>query len=134
MEEKIKTCGLILENNDGKILLQLRDNKPSIPYPNCWGTFGGHIEEGETPEEAIKREIKEELNYDLIDFEFCNIYFFKNYVIYIFKKTDKKIKISDLKILEGQKGEFLTLEEIKKKNCSFNDKKIIEDYFKRFKV
>jgi len=134
MNEKIKTCGLILENNEGKILLQLRDNKPSIPCPNCWGTFGGHIEEGETPEEAIKREIKEELDYNLVDFEFYHIYFFKNYIIYMFKKTDKKIKISNLKILEGQKGKFLTLEEIKKKKCSFNDKEIVEDYFKRFRV
>ena len=43
-------CSLILENAKGEVLMQLRDNKPSIPYPNCLGTFGGQIEEGETPE------------------------------------------------------------------------------------
>jgi len=134
MKKKIRVCGLILENNKRKILFQLRDNKPSIAYPNCWGTFGGHIEDGETPEETIKREIKEELDYDLKDFKLYNIYFFKDYKVYMFRKVDKKIKLSDLKILEGQKGKFLTLKQIKNKKCAFNDKKIAEDYFKKFKT
>ena len=38
-------CGLILEDGQDRILLQLRDNKPDIEFPNKWGTFGGEIEE-----------------------------------------------------------------------------------------
>ncbi len=36
-------------------------------YPGYWGCFGGHIEDGETPEEALKRELVEELEYKVHD-------------------------------------------------------------------
>ena len=32
---------------DGKILLQLRDEKPNIYYPGVWGLFGGNVESNE---------------------------------------------------------------------------------------
>ena len=44
-------------------LMQLRDDIPGIVYPGQWGLFGGHIETGETPEIAIKRELVEEIGY-----------------------------------------------------------------------
>jgi 8-oxo-dGTP pyrophosphatase MutT (NUDIX family) len=50
---------IVLE--DGRYLLQLRDQKPGIFFPGHWGLFGGAIEPGETPEQAVRREIKEEL-------------------------------------------------------------------------
>jgi 8-oxo-dGTP diphosphatase len=50
---------------EGKLLMQLRDNIPTILYPGLWGLFGGHIEAGETPEVAVVREIAEEITYDL---------------------------------------------------------------------
>ncbi len=30
-------------------------------YPNCWDLIGGHIEAGETPEVAVRRECAEEI-------------------------------------------------------------------------
>jgi len=42
-------------------MLQRRDNKKNIPFPNKLGTFGGQIEDNECPEEAMKRELMEEL-------------------------------------------------------------------------
>lgn len=48
--------------HEGKILLVLRDNIPTISYPNTWNTPGGGIEEGESPKEAIVRELQEEIN------------------------------------------------------------------------
>jgi 8-oxo-dGTP diphosphatase len=50
---------------DGKFLMQLRDNIPTILYPGLWGLFGGHIEAGETPEIAVEREIIEEIGYQI---------------------------------------------------------------------
>jgi 8-oxo-dGTP diphosphatase len=47
----------------GKFLMQLRDNIPGILYPGVWGLFGGHLEPGETPETGLKRELIEEINY-----------------------------------------------------------------------
>lgn len=45
------------------MLLQLRDVKPKIAFPGCWGFFGGSIDVGETPEATARRELLEELNY-----------------------------------------------------------------------
>jgi 8-oxo-dGTP diphosphatase len=44
-------------NPQGKILLQQRDDRPDLRYPGCWTTFGGAIEDGETPIEAMRREL-----------------------------------------------------------------------------
>ncbi len=52
---------------DGKFLMQLRDNIPTILYPGLWGFFGGHMEPGETPEIAVRREIMEEIGYHIAD-------------------------------------------------------------------
>jgi 8-oxo-dGTP pyrophosphatase MutT (NUDIX family) len=54
-------AAIIFENDKGEFLFFLRDNKPGIPFPLHWDLFGGHVEEGETPEEALVREVKEEI-------------------------------------------------------------------------
>jgi 8-oxo-dGTP pyrophosphatase MutT (NUDIX family) len=46
---------------DGQYLLQLRDAKPGIFFPAHWGCFGGGIDPGETVEQALVRELEEEL-------------------------------------------------------------------------
>jgi 8-oxo-dGTP pyrophosphatase MutT (NUDIX family) len=43
----------------------LRDDIPGILYPGHWGFFGGHIESGETPEQAVVREVYEEISYSI---------------------------------------------------------------------
>ena len=50
---------ILLERNN--FILQLRDNKPSIETPGMWSLFGGNIEKNEDPQEAMLREIEEEL-------------------------------------------------------------------------
>ena len=55
-------AGALLITPDNKIILQQRDNKPGIMNPGQITTFGGAVEEGETPEQAIVRELKEELD------------------------------------------------------------------------
>ncbi len=50
---------IVLE--DGRYLMQLRDQKPGIFYPGHWGLFGGGMDPGESVEETLARELEEEL-------------------------------------------------------------------------
>lgn len=54
---------------DGRLLLQLRDNRPDVVNGGRWGFFGGHLEPGESPEQALLRELDEELDWRPRHFE-----------------------------------------------------------------
>lgn len=58
---------LVLE--DGRYVMQLRDDIEGIFYPGHWGCFGGAVERGEAPREALRRELNEELEFDAGAFE-----------------------------------------------------------------
>ena len=53
----------IIENNDGDILIAKRNSKKS--QGGLWEFPGGKIEKNESADDAIKREIKEELDIDI---------------------------------------------------------------------
>jgi len=53
----------IIVTDEGRYLMQLRDNRPDIFFPDHWGLFGGAVDEGEGALEAFFREIKEELHF-----------------------------------------------------------------------
>jgi 8-oxo-dGTP pyrophosphatase MutT (NUDIX family) len=55
----------ILFLEDGRYLLQLRDDKPQIWYPGHWGLFGGAIDPGEDAMAALRRELMEELELEI---------------------------------------------------------------------
>lgn len=59
------SAALIL-STDGRYLLQKRDDKLGVYFPNHWGLFGGALEEDETPHLGLMRELQEELGS-----EFC---------------------------------------------------------------
>lgn len=53
---------LILYTSAGHILLQHRTDD-AFRLPGYWAFFGGGIEQGENPTEALTRELREELSY-----------------------------------------------------------------------
>jgi mutator protein MutT len=63
-----KNAVAIIVNSDNKFLLLKRSDDPKIWMPNKWALVGGGIEKGESPEEAVKREIKEEIGLDIDKF------------------------------------------------------------------
>ncbi|MEM8777995.1 MAG: NUDIX hydrolase [Cyanobacteria bacterium P01_G01_bin.49] len=65
MKNSLRTVAVAILYQEGKFLMQLRDNIPTIIYPGHWGFFGGHLEPDETPTQGVKREVLEEINYEL---------------------------------------------------------------------
>ncbi len=59
VEEQRCFAGVILVDPRGWILMQERDEHPRID-PEKWGLSGGHVEPGESFEEAAHRELEEE--------------------------------------------------------------------------
>jgi 8-oxo-dGTP diphosphatase len=127
-----RIAAIIFENDNGELLLYKRDNKPGIPFPQHWDLFGGHIEDGETPEEALVREVKEELNYDLKEYEFFREYHctdgdaYPN-VKYIFKGKFN-VPIEEVTLLEGDYPKYFKKEEIPDVKFANILKQIVMDY------
>ncbi len=59
MKKKVSVVGAVIFNEQNEILCALRS--PTMLLPNYWEFPGGKIDEGEAPEEALLREIKEVL-------------------------------------------------------------------------
>ncbi|MBL8133685.1 MAG: tryptophan synthase subunit alpha [Anaerolineae bacterium] len=64
MNQKHMVCALPVTPT-GEVLLQQRDHAPGIAYPGAWTIFGGAVEADETPDEAIRRELIEELELEM---------------------------------------------------------------------
>jgi 8-oxo-dGTP diphosphatase len=61
----ISTVAIIIENQNREVLIQLRENKPNLPFANHWTLPGGNVELAETPLHAAKRESYEETGLEL---------------------------------------------------------------------
>lgn len=123
-------AGIIIINSNNKILLLLRDDVPNIPFPNKWDIPGGRIEEGETPDIAVRREMKEELGVDnLNEMNLFKIYKSENLTDFIFwKRLD--LNTDEITLNEGQKIQYFSLDEIRKMKLAFNYNQVIEEFYK----
>jgi 8-oxo-dGTP diphosphatase len=98
---------VLLFDRHNRLLIYLRDDKPDIPFPDHWDFFGGHLEEGETPEQALVREVREELGLELADWKSFRTYTctegdaYPNVKHIFWARIDKTP--DDLKLYEGQR-------------------------------
>ena len=137
------SCWII--NEEGKILLQKRSaNKKK--NPNMWSKTGGHVEAGEKPIDALKREIREEIGINITDKNITltgiyksndpnNKYFSYDYII----KLKNNVEKYNLQIDEVSEVKYITINEmiyLKKigdKNYTFyrwND----DDFYKQMEM
>jgi 8-oxo-dGTP diphosphatase len=125
---KRKGSSILIVNDRGEILLLLRDNKPTIPYPNMWDVPGGHVEEGETPEQCIIREMKEEMELDLQGFGLFSVREFSDREEYVFWQR-ANLNIENIRLHEGQRLRWFTRDEAKQTQlaCGFNG--VVEDFY-----
>ncbi len=63
---------------DDKYLMLLRNKRLKDLNKNKYVGVGGHVEKGETFDDAMKREIKEETNLDVLDYKYRGVVYFNN--------------------------------------------------------
>ena len=116
------------KRDEGKILVYLqRRDKDAKRSPDWFGFFGGGIEEGESPEQALLREAKEELDYLPVNTKFLGEY--ENRWVYVLD-TPANFE-SEIVILEGQYGKWFCKEEaLNEPLLTESDKEILRDFFK----
>ena len=102
-------------NNNGEIFLQKRPEWKDI-QPGKWDTaVGGHIDYGETPEDALVREVREELGITTFTPQWLGMYVFESQrereLVYVYQMVyDGEIRPSEAE-LDG--GRFWTIDEIR---------------------
>ena len=126
---KRKGCSILFVNDQRQILLFLRDDIPQIPYPNMWDVPGGHVEDHETPEECIHREMKEEMDLDLDEFHSFSVTEFMDRTEYVFWKK-ANLEIAETALTEGQCLRWFTKDEARETELAYGFNQIIEVFFK----
>ena len=123
----------ILKDDNGRILLQHRD-KNDEALPDYWAFFGGGIEEGETPEQAVIREAQEELQIKpKLKFFGRYVYTYENKPIEVFVFIGKMdYSVEDLKKQqrEGDDLKLFSFDELKKLRIWSEDMKILKKVIK----
>ncbi len=109
----------LLVMKDGRYVMQLRDSIPDIFFPGHWGCFGGAVAPGESPVEALKRELSEEIEFvpdemtefTRFDFDFSKLGHSTVYRIYfLISVTEKMLK--KFVLHEGVRFEAITGEDL----------------------
>jgi len=100
---------------DGTIYVYLqRRSADMVTSPNYFGFWGGGAEFGETPDQALIREVKEELGVDLDinELEFFNHYEFLGSIIDVYLYRPEEGWEKTLVIGEGDYGQWFSGAEI----------------------
>lgn len=116
-----KTAGCLIYNDENKILLAKRVKEP---FKNSWTIVGGKIENEETIEKGVLREVQEELSLDIENLQFITSGMInENCKGHLFK--GKAVGIPKLKKDELSEAKFFSIEEIPTLDIGFNHKDLI---------
>ncbi|MDO8600879.1 MAG: NUDIX domain-containing protein [bacterium] len=123
----------ILLNANGNVLLQLRDNLPTLPFPNTWTLLGGAVEAGEKPLDAVRRELTEEIEYAPEKLHFLKSYLHsENIEDHIFVGyIDIAEEQLNRQLHEGQRVKFFTPLEIREMTSfvPYGQKELLTEFF-----
>ena len=107
MKELFVVAAIIKKDN--KILATQRGYGE---FEGLWEFPGGKIEDGETKEEALVREIKEELNADIIVEKFALDLEWQYPNYYLYMSCFECVLESDIELLEHMGARWLSLDEL----------------------
>lgn len=125
----IAAAGLIIK--DKKILLTKR-TKYTKAFPEHWTCPGGRADEGETAEEAVVREVKEEINLNFKPTKLFHTGKWKDRELYRFLgEWNGEIKVQEKEISEW---DWFTYEKAIKLKLAFEYKEVLEKLRKEKKI
>lgn len=116
-------CAIIIYNN--KILITQRSETMKLPLK--WEFPGGKIEEGENKTQALTREIREELNIEILPQKqiSSHIHDYSSFKINLIAYISKYIS-GEIKLLEHKNYMYVNLEDLKSYDLAEADLPIIE--------
>jgi len=109
----------VVTDGGGRYLMQLRDDITTIPFPDHWCLFGGEVDPGEIAEQAMRRELDEELAFRPVRLE--RITWFDYAVpqhgilrrrVSVFATTIDADQVAGLRLNEGAEMRFMTADEL----------------------
>lgn len=121
------------ENGEVYIFLQKRaDDAPR--EPGKFGFFGGGVEENETIEEALLREVKEELNIILKEYSHFGTYYLPKTIVEVFITEVGDNFENEITILEGDYGKWFDENDFEKeREIITGDLRILEELYAKIK-
>lgn len=105
---------IAIKNDEEKLLLHLRDNKPGLFNANMWDFGGGGRERNETPMQCITREIKEEFGISIreTDIDWVDVFPAQKdpnqKALFCVAKIDSD-RLKAINLQEGQRYELFTV-------------------------
>jgi len=67
----------LIFSKDGKLLMGKKNPAKGGVYPDCWHIPGGGVEEKETLEQALKREVQEEVGINISPYRIAPVAFIR---------------------------------------------------------
>lgn len=138
MPERVRGAGVFFyDKARRRVLFYRRDNKTTIPFPGQVDILGGHVEEGETADQAVVREMAEELGdlrtggpYRLTGHRLFTVYTNpQGPVDYLFCKA-ADFDLEDVRLKEGQALLWLTEEEAARAAFAFGYDRLVAEFFR----
>lgn len=125
----LEVVAAIIINEAGEILIAQRKANKSMG--GLWEFPGGKIETGETPEDSLIREIKEEMNIDIEVQQYFgeNIHNYGDKIIKLMAYYAKKIK-GEIKLQDHESCKWVMPKALKEYKFSAADQPFVEELIK----